>query len=114
MMLLVITCGVSHPGTWTSIQRGIARSAGQLHVFLFPLRRHPLKAVKPLIRDEAMIPNERIGMSTREGGGGEKATKNFFDFFKKFRLKKKKKFSKYETRGGNYMTNKKKKKKKEK
>src|SRR3954464_1498603 len=48
------------PGTWTSIQRGNALSTGQLHVFLFPLRCHPLKAVKPLIRYEALIPIERI------------------------------------------------------
>src|ERR1043165_4547209 len=51
-------------GTWTSLQGGIARSTGHLNAFVYPLRRHPLKAVKPLIRDKALIPIERIGMST--------------------------------------------------
>src|SRR4051812_9693254 len=54
-------------GTWTFPQGGIDQSTYQLNVFVFPLRRHPLKAVKPLIRDVALIPIERIEMSTRGG-----------------------------------------------
>src|SRR4051812_30506459 len=61
-------------GTWTFPHGGIDRSTYQLNVFVFPFCRHPLKAVKPLIRDEALIPIERIGMSTRGGGVNRRLT----------------------------------------